>query len=373
MIFILFLFISYLIFIIWLVQGLKNLDENEYTFNKNIFISVVIAIKNESKNLEFLLDSLQYQTLSKDKFEIIFIDNESTDNSIKILKKYKGKIKNLSYYKSGITLVNWDKKMFSLSKGIELAKGNIIVHTDGDCIPGNNWLKSFYDRFCNPRIGIVISRTPLRGFGFWGKILELENLYQDIFGATGIGHNLFFTCNGRSLGYRKKYFDDVGGYDQISNIIGGDDDLLAHKIIDKSHCKVSYIIEEDSCVYSKAPKTFDEFFNQRLRYASKISHLYKLNFVSAEIKIIMPFLFTINIISFYSFISLSYYSSLWLIIFLIIKILADYILLYFVHDLLKKKINLIQFYTLSILHPIYIIFFTLISPFKKIKWEKTNV
>ena len=199
MIFILFLFISYLIFIIWLVQGLKNLDENEYTFSENIFIYVVIAIKNESKNLEFLLDSLQYQTLSKDKFEIIFIDNESTDNSIKILKKYKNKIKNLSYYKSGITLMNWDKKMFSLSKGIELAKGNIIVHTDGDCIPRNNWLKSFYDRFCNPRIGVVISRTPLRGFGFWGKILELENLYQDIFGATGIGHNFFFTsvCSNR--------------------------------------------------------------------------------------------------------------------------------------------------------------------------------
>ena len=132
------------------------------------------------------IDGKDYHFLSKDKFEIIFIDNESTDNSIKILKKYKGKIKNLSYCKSGITLINWDKKMFSLSKGIELAKGNIIVHTDGDCVPRNNWLKSFYDRFCNPRTGIVISRTPLRGFGFWGKILELENL-------ESITHTILFS------------------------------------------------------------------------------------------------------------------------------------------------------------------------------------
>ena len=86
-----------------------------------------------------------------------------------------------------------------------------------------------------------------------GKILELENLYHDIW-CNRHWHNLLFTCNGRSLGYRK-YLDDVGGY-HISNIIGGDDDLLAHKIIDKSHCKVSYIIEEDSCLF-KAPKTFD--------------------------------------------------------------------------------------------------------------------
>ena len=369
MIFIFFLYILYFVFILWLIQGLKNLDNLKINYNSNIFISVVIAIKNESKNLEVLLNALNNQTLAKDKFEIIFIDNESTDNSLKILKKYKDKIENLNYYNSGKVLMNWDRKIFSLSKGIEISKGNIVLHTDGDCIPNAKWIENFYNSFNNPKVGVVISRTPLVGSGFWGKILELENLYQDIFGALGIGHNLFFTCNGRSLGYRKKYFEDIGGYDQISNIIGADDDLLIHRIINEKHCKIKYIISDESCVFSKTPENFEDFFNQRLRYASKIFYLYKMAFVSKEIKIIMPFLFVINLVSFYSILSLSYYPNLLLITFIIIKMIADYMLLYFSQDFLNKKVKLIYFSILSLLHPFYIVFFTLISPFKKIKWK----
>tara|TARA_B100001094_G_scaffold285162_1_gene299125 strand:- start:2312 stop:3427 length:1116 start_codon:yes stop_codon:yes gene_type:complete len=369
MIFILFIYISYFIFILWLVQGMKNIVSKQNYHNEDIFISIVIAIKNEGNNLEDLLNSLNSQTLSKNKFEIIFIDNQSTDKSLKILKKYKDKIENLNYYKSGVPLINWDKKIFSLSKGIELAKGNVILHTDGDCIPSENWAKSFYESFGNPKTGVVISRTPLKGIGFWGKILELENLYQDIFGATGISHNLFFTCNGRSLGYRKRYFDEVGGYDKISNIIGGDDDLLIHKIINEVHCEVKYLIDPKSSVYSITPKTFKSFFNQRVRYASKIFHLYRMYFVSKEIKIIMPFLFIVNLLSFYSLMSLSYQANLFLIIFILIKMIADYMLLYFFQDILNKKVNLTYFSILSLLHPFYIVIFPLISPFKKIMWK----
>ena len=371
MIFILFIFILYFIFVLWLIQGLKNLDKVENNYNTNIFISVVIAIKNESKNLVYLLDALNNQSLSKNKFEIIFIDNESNDDSLKILKKYKKKIENLNYYSSGKVLINWDKKIFSLSKGVELSRGNIILHTDGDCIPNKNWIKSFYDSFTDPKVGVAISQTPLLGTGFWGKILELENLCQDIFGAMGIGHNLFFTCNGRSLGYRKKYFEDIGGYDKISHIIGGDDDLLVHRIINEKHCKIRYIISEESCVFSKPPKTFEDFFNQRLRYASKISYLYKMVFVSKEIKIIMPFLFVINFTSFYSILSLSYQPNLFLITFLIIKIISDYIFLYFYQNLINKKVDITYFFILSFLHPFYIVLFILLSPFKKIKWKNS--
>ena len=259
--------------------------------------------------------------------------------------------------------------MWALSQGIELAKGEVILHTDGDCIPEKMWAEKILERFTNPNTGIVISRTPLIGEKLWGKILEIENYAQDVFGALGIGHNLFFTCNGRSLAYRKKYFDDVGGFDQISNIIGGDDDLLIHKIINKKYCKINYVIDDLTSVYSKCPQNINEFIRQRLRYASKIFSFYKLNFVSKELKIIMPFLFIINFLMCYALISLGYKANIILFLCVFIKIISDYFLFFFSKIKFYQKINFIQYLLLSIFHPFYIVIFSFLGPFIPVKWK----
>src|SRR5688572_9663867 len=53
-----------------------------------VVISLIIPARNEAKNLPFLLDSLQGQALPKDLFEVIVIDDHSTDETVAIAKKY---------------------------------------------------------------------------------------------------------------------------------------------------------------------------------------------------------------------------------------------------------------------------------------------
>ena len=370
MLLILLFFIIYFLFIIWLVQGAKKINKSNESHNSKIFLSIVVAVKNESKNLPLLINALDKQSLSKDKFEIIIINDHSNDETLNILNKFKNKISNLKFYNSDVIPVNWDRKMWALSKGIEFSKGEVILHTDGDCIPEFTWAQKILENFSDPKVGVVCGSTPLIGESFWGKILEIENFAQEAFGGMAVGHNFFFTCNGRSLAYRKKYFDSVGGYDRISKIIGGDDDLLIHKIIYEKNCKISFLIDDNTRVLSKCPQDTNSFINQRLRYASKVLSYYKLRFVSNELKLIMPFLFTINLLTCYSFIRLSYSGSILLICFILIKIISDYLLLYFFRLKVSQKIDLYHYLILSFVHPFYIIIFSIFGPILRIHWKE---
>tara|TARA_E500000178_G_C16958501_1_gene724860 strand:+ start:713 stop:1426 length:714 start_codon:yes stop_codon:yes gene_type:complete len=90
--------------------------------------SIVIPIYNESENIINLLNEIFDNIASENNFEIILIDDYSSDNSIQLIQKYMNNQKNI------ILLTN-KKNMgqsFSLVKGIKNSKNDIIVTLDGD-------------------------------------------------------------------------------------------------------------------------------------------------------------------------------------------------------------------------------------------------
>ncbi len=101
----------------------KNLNKNK----KKPFVSCVLAVYNEEKHIEDCINSLINSTyLNK---EIIVINDASTDNTLKILNNFKknSKIKVLNLKK------NIGKKG-AIARGLKIAKGEIFVFTDSDCI-----------------------------------------------------------------------------------------------------------------------------------------------------------------------------------------------------------------------------------------------
>lgn len=98
-------------------------------------VSIIVRCKNESKWIKILLKVLKKQSYKN--YELIFCDNESTDNTLKILKKNKiKKIINIKNYKPG----------YAINKGISKAQGKYIVVLSAHCIPSDdNWLKKFIE------------------------------------------------------------------------------------------------------------------------------------------------------------------------------------------------------------------------------------
>lgn len=99
---------------------------------QNHFISVIIPVYNDSKNLDICLKALEAQTLENSKFEIIVVDNGSTDNIQEIKIKYP---------EARYLYEDEPGSYCARNKGIIKAKGNILAFTDADCMPSRDWLE----------------------------------------------------------------------------------------------------------------------------------------------------------------------------------------------------------------------------------------
>ena len=79
-------------------------------------------------------------------------------------------------------------------------------------------------------------------------------------------------CNGANLAYTKQVFDEVGGFDGIDKIPSGDDMLLMYKIYRKYPRSVAYLKNKNAIVITQPVLKWKDFFNQRIRWASKATH-----------------------------------------------------------------------------------------------------
>lgn len=110
--------------------------------SKNILISVVITAFNEEKYLPKCLAALKNQKYPKDKFSITVVDNNSTDRTVQIAKKFGARV--ISEKKQGNT--------FALKRGMDEAKGEIIAVTEADTQVDKNWLWTINKIFLDSKV-----------------------------------------------------------------------------------------------------------------------------------------------------------------------------------------------------------------------------
>jgi cellulose synthase/poly-beta-1,6-N-acetylglucosamine synthase-like glycosyltransferase len=185
-------------------------------------ISVVIAARNEEKNIGACLSSITNQNYPKDLFEVIVVDDYSEDETVNIAAKFENckviKLQN----DSESTLQSYKK--FALTRGIESASGKLIVVADADCVAKNNWLTTVASFFEAQNAKMII--MPVR----FENENSLLNTFQqmDLSGLIGItAGSLFWNfpvmANGGNMAFEKKAFEAVRGFLGNENIPGGDD------------------------------------------------------------------------------------------------------------------------------------------------------
>ena len=261
-----FIIILYLFFIIWLLNGYKNvIKEDKINSDFTPFVSVIIAAKNEEKNLETLFEFLLSQIYRN--YEIIVVNDKSSDDSESILKQFSKQHNNISYITIENTPKEWSSKKWAIYNGILAAKGEIIIQTDADCYMSNKWISLMVNPFDNHEVGFVSSLTPTfyPQNNLFRHLFLMDSIAQDMFSGYSIGQELTISCNARSIAYRKKYFLEINGYNDINHIESGDDDLLLQKFSTLSDGKIKFIFNFNAIVVSDPPKSIKEFLNQRIR------------------------------------------------------------------------------------------------------------
>ena len=165
-------------------------------------VSVIVALRNEEKNINNLLEFLKNQNYNDKILEFILVNDHSSDNTLSLL--HKSNIENLR-----IINLNDDEygKKTAIMKAVNIANGEIILATDADCSFDINWVSSMISYFQNPDVHLVSGPVIYhKKNSFFQKIqcLEFVSLVASAAGSVGINNAIF--CNGANMAYRKKSF-----------------------------------------------------------------------------------------------------------------------------------------------------------------------
>ena len=104
--------------------------------------SIIIPFRNEEIHLQELLNSLVKINYPKNKFECIFVNDESTDTSVKIIEEFLSKTA-LNFYVVNNLRTSSSPKKDAINTAVQIANFEWIVTTDADCTVPKYWLQLF--------------------------------------------------------------------------------------------------------------------------------------------------------------------------------------------------------------------------------------
>jgi len=320
-------------------------------------ISVIIPARNEEKTIANCIQSLLKQNYPGELLEIIVVDDHSTDNTAQIVKQFRG---------SGVGLISLSEfdlsntiafKKMAILAGIQAASGSLIITTDADCTAGTGWISTIAALHTASNAVLIVAPVKIKTNKSLLSIFQsLDFAILQGITAAGVYTNFHRMCNGANLAYEKKAFLAVKGFDDIDDIASGDDMLLMEKIAIKYPGRIAYLNSASAIVETLPAATWKQFFNQRIRWASK-SGKYK----DKKMFLVLLLVYLLNLCM-AILLTGSFFQIQWFGFFLILafyKCIAEWV---FVRDVLKdfKLQFLLPWFPL--LQPLHI-YYTVISGF----------
>jgi cellulose synthase/poly-beta-1,6-N-acetylglucosamine synthase-like glycosyltransferase len=360
----------YVYFLLEILIGIKKLKPCTNNGKALVHISVIIPFRNESENVLSCLRSLENQNYPHDKYEIIFIDDSSTDDTSDKLKNAITKKETAVFTLSEKNSSSAHKKN-AISYGIEKSKGEIIFTTDADCIHSPDWLNSVMKCF-DEQTGFVSGPVELNETkNLFGKLQKIEFAGLIAAGAGLIGAGKPTICNGANIAYRKSAYSQVNGYEGTLKFSSGDDESLMQKIFQRTSYRVKFCLNQESIVFTHAASTIREFYQQRKRWASK-GLFYANKLFVFRLNLIYLFFLTFLIIAFYGLISETKFLPIAGVI-LLIKIFADFIVITSAKKLFLPDLKLDIFLLAEILHIPYLIITAASGALGSYEWKGRTI
>jgi cellulose synthase/poly-beta-1,6-N-acetylglucosamine synthase-like glycosyltransferase len=307
-------------------------------------LSVIIAAKNEEKNIDILFEHLENLDYPEENFEVILIDDNSDDNTYLLIQS---RIANKTNYKLlKAELKEFEGKRGALKIGIKNAQNNFIVITDADCKPETNWLKAIAGKL-DAGYDFVFGVAPIEsGKYLTQKLAAFENLRNSFLSISAVGLNLPFSAAARSFAFRKKSFERIGGYSNTTQTISGDDDLLLREAV-KNKMLLGTLIDPEAFVFSSAPQTFNKYLKQRRRHI-KTSFHYLI-----KQKIFLGFWHLLNLLCLFSILLAFMFPALLLPFF--VKLIYDFFIALKYQQELGHRFKFYEIIYLQILFEIFIV------------------
>ncbi len=225
-----------LINIFFLIVSITNilfLRKTSFFRKPKIFpkISILIPARNEEKNIESCLDSIL--NIDYPDYEVIVLNDNSTDNTENLLKKYLS-FPNFRYYNGKDLPYDWKGKTFASEQLFKLAKGEILFFTDADTIHSKDILKFLVGKMEEFNVDFISGFANQKTITLGEKLIVpslyiLSGLFLPLSLVYKSKNSLFSFAIGQAIFIKKETLSKIGGFESVKNEIV-EDMYLARKV-----------------------------------------------------------------------------------------------------------------------------------------------
>jgi biofilm PGA synthesis N-glycosyltransferase PgaC len=344
--------------------------EDKQAGNFSTRFTVVVPARNEADNILNILTDLASQEIPKEFYEVIIVDDFSSDDTAPLVKKFI-----LDHGQSNFRLIRLGdmpgsigSKKEAIRAGIKEAKYDLIVTTDSDCRAGKGWLSGIiaYHKKFRPAM-MMGPVTYEQKKGFLARFQELEFLSLVASGAGAAQMGAAIICNGANLAYTKEVFDEVNGFEGNDLYLSGDDVFLMHKVKERFGGRsVHFIKDPRAIVYTMPAASLKELINQQRRWVSKSRGYRDLTTLLVALSVyIMNVLILTGLIA-----GIFNHALIWIALSgFLIKCLVDFPIMLGITGFVGRKKLLWEYPAIQVLYVPFVVFIGISAFFIKGNWK----
>ena len=307
-----------------------------------------------------MLDDLGNQDYNQDLFEVIVVDDNSTDETYS-KASLNNRIRNIKILSNA-----GNGKKRAIRTGVNEANGELIITTDADCRIGKKWISTIASFYSASFPDMIIGSVQLKSRkGFFGRFQQLEFLsLQGITMGTSLANNPVM-CNGANLAFKKEVYIRHSG--NIRDDIGsGDDIFLLHSLKKEPCTNIVCLNSPDGIVTTCQADSLSSFLKQRSRWISKAKSY------DDPFTLLVSIVTFVTILSTLAFLILGIFDGRFLLLYLVfflIKSVPDFLILYETTRRFRQKHLLKWFLASQIVYPFYVIVVICYSLLRKSSWK----
>ncbi|MEZ0485020.1 glycosyltransferase [Fibrella aquatica] len=227
-------------------------------------VTIVVCANNEHDNLLELLPMLTAQDYPL--FEVLVMDDRSTDLSDVLLEELVPLLPNLRYIRVDVEAAHVTPKKYALTIALKKALYPTVLLTDADCRPASDqWLAGMVAAFENPSTELVLGISPYdRKPGFLNFLIRSETLFTAVQYVSLALAGMPYMGVGRNLAYRRELFFRHKGFYSHMRVWGGDDDLFVNEAATPQNVAVS--LHPDTFTTSTPKESWSAWKRQKQRH-----------------------------------------------------------------------------------------------------------
>ncbi len=226
-------------------------------------VSVIVAARNEEHYIRECVESLLRLDYPPGKLQIIVVNDSSTDRTAEILAGFlPHPLLHVTETKPGDGPLRG--KTNAVATGMRVARGDIILLTDADCIVPRQWVRETV-RCMTPETGIVGGFTVLRAHTLFERIQSLDWIFLFGIASGGAGWGMPLTVVGNNFAIRRAAYDETGGYEAIPFSVT-EDYALVRSVLHRAKYKIRFPLNPGTLVESHPCSSFLHLFRQKQRW-----------------------------------------------------------------------------------------------------------